>query len=710
MNNTILPVKKSNIFTSVPGFLIPLFLVGAFFFAPQLVSANFFTDLFQPPQQIIDQVPLHTGLVPSTENIQNEGRVNIPSFSEIFLPSQEILKQVSLGVGLISVTDTPVRSALTSRESLPGDIFHPVKILGERTRVVFSASPETKAKLEVEFAGERIKEIEKIINEKGTANREKEIGLAKRFLKQNLNNAVDLVSTKKKKGEDVTTLAKELNDTIEDSEILFTQILTEEKQSLKNKKRSVQDQITLVLQADDDEELERELSSIILLEDQIEREIEEIKEVLKSNRNLIAKEMKVEHRAQKLIKDARDEKQKLVDTFNKKGIELPLFTLDEFSDELLRSQSFFDTENFEEAERLAQNAKENLVSAQKTIDELVGDIVDEQKEAGELIEKLETRKPDILAEVNKNNIKLPDDVFSDSTTLLNQTHTAFEVGDFDSAKILSRLTEHSFNEVSTITEELKKQKQKSEEQIIRSEKERSKIINDATQEGVDFSQELYTEPDTLLLQAQSAFEDGEYKESEILAQKSQESLEDVKQTIEKIKEENIKHKTEAEELLQELEGEKDEIITTATQEGIELPSDILMPLITLLDKIQTNIDEGEYIKASDLARTTKKSLKDFKNNIEDLKEERQRKGKESSSEFEETIQNDESDSLRPSSNEEGKEQNTQADGEGESKKNNKKEKNNRNDKAGVIEFVSQLVARLQVNFTQLSASVGNAFK
>src|SRR3989338_4532378 len=99
---------------------------------------------------------------------------------------------------------------LPSAGLTPESSFYFLDRLGENLRQFFTFNPEAKAKLQIEFAGERIAEIkviveEKVVNAKGLA-------IAESLLQANVAYAAEIVNEEKTAGNDVSNLAKTLND------------------------------------------------------------------------------------------------------------------------------------------------------------------------------------------------------------------------------------------------------------------------------------------------------------------------------------------------------------------------------------------------------------------------------------------------------------------------------------------------------------------
>lgn len=91
----------------------------------------------------------------------------------------------------------------------------------ERLREFFAFTPEAKAKLQIEFAGERIAEIQAMVDEKGEHT--KGIDKAKALLLANVARAAEIVGQEKASGKDAAGFAKAMNDQLNAQEQLLAQ-------------------------------------------------------------------------------------------------------------------------------------------------------------------------------------------------------------------------------------------------------------------------------------------------------------------------------------------------------------------------------------------------------------------------------------------------------------------------------------------------------
>lgn len=108
----------------------------------------------------------------------------------IFRPMGTIvLALLFIGVGSVA--------SVSAGKSLPGDTFYPVKLMTERAQLVFSPSKETRAHLEVEFAGRRLEELSELAKKGDSTSINKTVERVKTNLK-NAQNTLSSLETEKK--------------------------------------------------------------------------------------------------------------------------------------------------------------------------------------------------------------------------------------------------------------------------------------------------------------------------------------------------------------------------------------------------------------------------------------------------------------------------------------------------------------------------------
>jgi hypothetical protein len=103
-----------------------------------------------------------------------------------------------------------------SKGSLPGDFLYPVKLSSEKVKVGLTVKSEKKAVLHVEFAEERVKEIEAVAQKEKQLEKKKEkIQTAVAGLKEEMAEAqktLDKVKETPKKAQEIVAAAKQVNE------------------------------------------------------------------------------------------------------------------------------------------------------------------------------------------------------------------------------------------------------------------------------------------------------------------------------------------------------------------------------------------------------------------------------------------------------------------------------------------------------------------
>ena len=129
------------------------------------------------------------------------------------------------------------RTTLPSAGITPESLFYFLDRLGENLRQFFTFNPEAKAKLQIEFAGERIAEIKIMVEKKGI--NAKGLAIAESLLQANVAYAAEIVSEEKISGKDVSALAKTLDDEFDARNKLLEQAFKDAKEQLKTQRKEI---------------------------------------------------------------------------------------------------------------------------------------------------------------------------------------------------------------------------------------------------------------------------------------------------------------------------------------------------------------------------------------------------------------------------------------------------------------------------------------
>ena len=92
----------------------------------------------------------------------------------------------------------------------PESPFYFLDTIGETFQEFFTFNSESKARLQITFAAERVAEIKVMLETKGVEA--KGLAIAKARLKKHLDSAAEIVAKQKDKGKDMSNLLKETDD------------------------------------------------------------------------------------------------------------------------------------------------------------------------------------------------------------------------------------------------------------------------------------------------------------------------------------------------------------------------------------------------------------------------------------------------------------------------------------------------------------------
>jgi len=193
--------------------------------------------------------------------------------------------------GVALAQSEPVQ--LPSAGLTPESSFYFLDRLGENLRQFFAFSSEAKAKLQIEFAGERIAEIKVIIEKKGV--NAKGLAIAESLLQANVVYAAKIVNEGKISGKDVAALAKTLNDEFDARDKLLEQTFKDAKAQLKAQRKEIKTNLLKEARRVGDTAqiaiLEGQLNDINQQIDALEQKKDQLEDSLQDEQKNIEKEM-----------------------------------------------------------------------------------------------------------------------------------------------------------------------------------------------------------------------------------------------------------------------------------------------------------------------------------------------------------------------------------------------------------------------------------
>lgn len=215
---------------------------------------------------------------------------------------------------------------LPSAGLTPESSFYFLDRLGENLRQFFTFNSEAKAKLQIEFAGERIAEIKVIVEENGVNT--KGLAIAQLLLQANVAYAAEIINEEKTSGKDVSALAKALNDEFDARDKLLEQTFKDAKAQLKAKRKEIMTNLLVEARRIGDTAqiavLEAQLKDIDGQIDALEQKKDQLENSLQSEQKNIEKEMsEVDQEKEKIEQKEEQEAEEAVEAEEPNEIDEP---------------------------------------------------------------------------------------------------------------------------------------------------------------------------------------------------------------------------------------------------------------------------------------------------------------------------------------------------------------------------------------------------
>ncbi len=268
---------------------------------------------------------------------------------------------VSASVGT-SAAKFLVKAGLT-----PENPFYFLDRWGETLKEVFTFNPVSKARLQLEFVGERIAEIKSMLENKGI--KAKGLTAAQENLKKSVSRAADILEKETTKGENISEFAREINDDLKAKKDALKQVFEEQKQALEKQKEDIESKIDEARKALDSAQVEALLKQLTDIKNQIKllkSKWREQENSLENEERRIEKEMGLKAEAEESIKDAVEEKQELLDEANEENIVIPADAFVKFDKLINQANELFAKENYQGAKQLAEQAEKDLEKTKAT--------------------------------------------------------------------------------------------------------------------------------------------------------------------------------------------------------------------------------------------------------------------------------------------------------------------------------------------------------
>jgi len=122
---------------------------------------------------------------------------------------------------------------------MPNSPFYFLDQWSENIQEFFTFNPEAKAKLQIQFAGERISEIKQMVQNDKVGINDKGIARAKGLLLANVAQAATILQDQKSKGKDVAALANQINTSFNAQEQLLVDTFQDARKKLNSDRNAL---------------------------------------------------------------------------------------------------------------------------------------------------------------------------------------------------------------------------------------------------------------------------------------------------------------------------------------------------------------------------------------------------------------------------------------------------------------------------------------
>ena len=280
----------------------------------------------------------------------------------------------------------------------PDSPFYFLDKLGETLREFITFNKQAKVRLHIKYAGERVAEIKIILKNKGLEA--ESFAAVQVNLEKHTKKAVEIVEKEKSEGKDISELVVEIVNDFYLQRVEAKAAFKAAKEVFKTKKALLHDELLVAIKAGDIEAREQIRVGLVALEvvkDEAEAKKDEAIATLKSEKERLhdeleeSKKLEEEERdeaeeakdkaedAEEAIEEAEEELSDIQDEAAEEGVALPADAFGNFNSLLNQAKSAFTTENYKEAERLAEQAEDALEDVEDLIEELE-DEIDEQED------------------------------------------------------------------------------------------------------------------------------------------------------------------------------------------------------------------------------------------------------------------------------------------------------------------------------------------
>ena len=293
--------------------------------------------------------------------------------------------------------------ALPSAGLTPESPFYFLDKLGETLQRFFTFNPESRGRLEITFAKERIAEIKLILDDKGVTA--KGLNVAEAGLQDNISRATVILAQEKQAGKDTRNIAKELSDEISPANDALKDTFKSEKNALETKEDELKAKIKEARRAGDAtlvESLTKQLNELKAQKELLEQKEDEQKQDLDEQEEALEEQMDAKDEAEKKIREAEKERAEIINEAKEEGLDVPAEAFAQFDSLIVQAKSALDSGKYDEAKQLAKQAGKSLEGVDENIENLK-DAKENEQELKEEAEDQQRETEEKLKEADKEN-------------------------------------------------------------------------------------------------------------------------------------------------------------------------------------------------------------------------------------------------------------------------------------------------------------------
>lgn len=299
--------------------------------------------------------------------------------------------------------------ALPNPGLIPSSPFYFLDRMGEVLHEFFTFNSDSKARLELELAAERISEIKVMLSVKGVTA--PGIEVAKARLTENLAKASAAVTKVKDSGSDVAELANEVSHGITSRKLALMGVFNGEDKNLSDKEKTLKDQISEADKAGDTEKVkgfEKDLDAVSKEKEALKKYEDESSQEFDKEDDNVDKSLELKDQAQNAIDDANKAWGELM-------VAIPAITaadLELANKAIISAGELFAKGNYQAAKELAHQGEKALERAR----EMFGKKAETDQESAKKLKEINSENEKKQLELNNEIEKFSDELEKSTST------------------------------------------------------------------------------------------------------------------------------------------------------------------------------------------------------------------------------------------------------------------------------------------------------